>query len=473
MNTPINTSGSRPTSWLIFMSDQQHAATCAPGTLVRTPHLSALAARGTTFHQAYCPTPVCTPARASCQTGLLPHQHELVHNTGKRVALVHELPARIPTLGDRMRQAGCRTAYVGKWHVGVQEGPDRRGYDSYDTGQGNHDPQAAAPPLRDVLRIPGEGWRSVVAQTAAIDPSQTEPMQIAAAARTRLRALLAQPQPFLLFVSTVSPHVPWRCPESIAAHYRPQDIPRPASYDDPLPTTPTCYRRQLNMHNDTPVQGRWPEVAAALACYLGMCELVDHALGLLLNTLAESERGAQVGVMFMSDHGEMMGRHGRIGKGAYLYDDIIRIPLIVAPPGGAALRQSQQMVSLCDVLATCLDGVADPADLPPTSRSLLPLTRDAAARGRDHLLLQHYGAGFHDCIRGLRTRRWKYVYRPNDQDELFDLERDPDERTNLALQPEHAVDLRALREQLVQQMQAVDDPFTTMARYSLLENPLT
>jgi arylsulfatase A-like enzyme len=460
----------KPASWLIFMSDQQHASTCEPGSPVQAPHVAALAAAGTTFTRAFCPSPICTPARASCQTGLLPHQHRMVHNTGKPVALVDELPAHIPTLGDHARGLGYHTAYVGKWHLGVQQNPDHRGYDSYDVGA----PPKLAPqtPIRDVFRLNGDTWRHVIAQTADIDPAQTEPMTIAAAADRRLRDLVQGDRPFLLFVSTVSPHVPWRCPTELAHHYRPDTIARPASYDDPLPTSPSCYRRQNNMHNDTPVQGRWPEVAAALTCYLGMCELVDMALGVLLRTLQELGRAREVGVMFMSDHGEMMGRHGRIGKGDYLYDDILRIPLIVAPPGGSAVRRSDALVSLCDVLATCFDGVLDPRQAPPTSRSLLPFTRDASATGRDALLIQHYGAGFHDCLRGLRTADWKYVYRPNDQDELFDLRRDPDERVNLAAHPDHGPTLRQMRLDMIEQMKQVGDPFTDVTRYSLLENPL-
>lgn len=459
-----------PTSWIVLMSDQQNAWTCSDHANIRTPNLDRLKQTGTWFENAFCSSPICTPSRASCQTGLMPHQHKLIHNTGKDVAFVNEISRSIPTLADKLNNAGYATAYVGKWHIGNCDDPTAYGYQTYDKAV----PCKTTPhPVVSEIHLPGDqSRRSLLARTLDMDPHDSEPMRVGHAAVDRLKKLINQSQPFLLFASTLAPHVPWQCPASIAAHYPPQDIPMPASYQCSLPESPTCYRRQYNMHNDAYLPDDWPTISKALSCYYGMCELVDQALGMILETLDQYDLTDQIGIIFLSDHGEIMGHHGRIGKGDYLFDPITRIPLLVAPPGGANVDRCDALVSICDVFATCLDQTLVLRDLPETSRSLLPLTQGKQTNTRQCLLLEHHGSIFHDTVRGIRTHDWKYVYRPNDTDELFDLNEDQYEQTNLINDPSHMNILMQLRHQLVDEMKQTNDPFTVAAQYSLLQNPI-
>lgn len=445
---------------LVFMTDQQHHA-----TLDAMPQLGRLRAGATHFRYAFCPTPICTPSRASVQTGLLPHRHRLMHNTHKRYHIVSDLDRSLPTLARELGRAGYSASYIGKWHVGKHLGPRAHGYEEHEQPQGRVGPWEG---LTDAVTIPGEGPRSVVSAATAQPPEEHEAMRVAEAVCRRLRrhALTDGAQPLLLFASTTAPHVPWLCPAPYARLQTPEDIPRPASYDDDMAGRPLSYLRQHNMHNDCRMPGRWPDVARALGHYHGVIRLIDDAFGRVLDCLDETGLRSSTLVVFCSDHGEMAGAHARIGKGEYLLDEVVRTPLVIARPGGSARRTADEFVTLTDLYATLLAAGGAEGPAPPESRNLLPLL-EAPGSFPDEVFLEHNGAMFHNSVRGIRTRRYKYVFRPHEQDELYDLAADPAECCNCTADPAHASALADLRRRLVEWMERTEDMAAAGARYVL------
>lgn len=448
---------------LVFMTDQQHVATSRAEGPCRTPHLDRLAAGGCRFTHAFTPTPICTPARSCFQTGLLPHQHKLLHNAhrGKGLHILGDFLPGTRVLGGALRDAGYRSAYFGKWDSGLEHEPDRHGYELY---RGGND-LPAGPGSDDVrsefVRIPGENdeRRSVVSCTTTRSPEDSAPFRIAAAVEEFLDNPSGDNRPFFIFASCTEPHVPWICPREYAGLYDPADIPEPPSYRDTFEGRPASYLGDYNLHNYCHLPGDWPSMAQALAHYYGVVSMIDDALGRMLESLERRGLIDDTLVLFTSDHGEHMGAHGLVGKNCNLLDELVRIPLVIACPDRFKPQTSEALVSLTDGYATLLDVAGASESAPPASRSLTPLLRgEATDRFPDRMVMEHHGTFFLECVRGIRTRRYKYVFRSRETDELYDLQTDPWEMRNRIGDPVLAATLAELRAELLAYMETHQDP---------------
>jgi arylsulfatase A-like enzyme len=194
-------------------------------------------------------------------------------------------------------------------------------------------------------------------------------------------------------------------------------------------------------------------MAQAIAHCYGVISIVDDALGRMLDALEGQGLLDNTMVVFTSDHGEHLGRHGLIGKGANLLDDLVRIPLVVSWPGRFRAQTCDAMVDLTDGFATLLDVAGSSNQPPPTSRSLVPLLEARVTDAfPDRAFFQHHGTSFLDCVRGIRTRHHKYVFRAHDMDEFYDLDAAPDETENLIDAPACQSTIDGLRQELVEWM---------------------
>jgi arylsulfatase A-like enzyme len=202
-----------------------------------------------------------------------------------------------------------------------------------------------------------------------------------------------------------------------------------------------------------------------------MVTLCDEAFGRVLGALSECGRADNTLVAFTSDHGEMMGRHGLIGKDDVLLDDLVRIPLAISLPGQAEARECDDLVSLTDVFNTCLEAAGAAQPRRTDGQSLLSHSRGLGTEPAGEIFLEHHGSMFFNAIRGIRTREFKYVFNPHNFDELYDLRLDPLEMTNRVDDTSYSDILRDLRERLVDWMTRTEDQATQGAQYSLLEHP--
>ena len=380
-----------------------------------------------------------------------------------------DLAPDTPTLGSVFSAAGYRTAYIGKWHVGHNRMPDQVGYQEFIEPRG---PARARPVLQDEIRIPGDGPRSLLSAVTDQAPEETEPFVVLNAAADKLRAWARSP-PFFLFVSTQSPHVPCIVPRSYAERYDPAGLPIPDSFADDLADKPASYRH-FNWQNFCRIAGREGDLRRFLTCYYGSVSLIDDAFGQVIRALEETGLRGNTHIIFASDHGELAGAHGLIGKDELLCDELIRVPLVIAPPRAADAPEStpvtrDEFVTLTDLFATCLDLAGLKHEPPPAGRSLRPLLAgEAGGSFPDEVFAAHHGSQFFNTVRSVRTTRFKYVFRPHEIDELYDLVDDPGERRNRIADPALAGLLRDLRRRLVEWLAAVGDPAASGARNQLL-----
>ena len=185
-------------------------------------------------------------------------------------------------------------------------------------------------------------------------------------------------------------------------------------------------------------EGKWRR---AIAAPWGHMTMVDAMIGDILRTLEQSGLEEETLIVFGADHGDMCGEHNRFDKGAYFYEEAIRVPLIIRPPGGNAVRQPAH-VSLIDLGATLFAAIGEETHARGTQgRNLLPLIGSSTEPEdwpREAFATYHRYNGMSFECRCIRTERHKYVWNMQEVDELYDLEQDPIEMNNLSGNPAYA-----------------------------------
>jgi choline-sulfatase len=370
---------------------------------VHTPNIDRLVRQGTSFRESHCADPICCPARASWFTGRMSSEHAVVFNN---------TPIRkdVPDLGRWLRDRGYETVHSGKWHV-----PGRSLPNSFDLVYGEH-------------------WSGEYADESVVRATE---------AYLRNRTSSA---PFFLVVGLLQPHdcCYWAGPHEHA----PANQPFPEILDElpPLPPNFTYemaepeLAKQQGSHRiglkHRPITADWSEETWRyyVWSYYRDIEMVDATVGHMLDALEDSGYADNTIIILASDHGDGHAHHRRIMK-EYLYDEIVKVPLIVSCPG--RLPEDEQdtthLVSGVDLLPTVCDfaGVEPPPH--QRGRSLRPLLEGRADEWREFVAAECFITG-----RLIRTPQFKYVtYKGDPVEQLFDLENDPWEMTNLATEAQY------------------------------------
>jgi arylsulfatase A-like enzyme len=410
---------------VFFLDDHaQWAVGCYGNREVRTPTLDHLARTGVRMANAFTPTPVCSPARASFWTGTIPSQHG-VHDYLD--VWDPEIEARdwlegLPTIAERLQEAGYLTGMVGKWHLGRASEP-RRAFDYWyepGTGAGPH----FRSPWSDATEEPRSGRHAVTDH--AVDFLRHRDVD----------------RPFFLFVGLDATHSPWTGrPDRLVEQYR------TASFED-APLEPTHPIGQPVAESWMPTRRNPRET---LAQYYASVSEVDEQVGRLLDDLDDRGLRDDTLVVYTSDHGLNLGQHGLWGKGNATHpynmlEESIRVPLIINQGDSLLAPQVRtEPVTHCDLHQTivALVGLDEPTTSegrPLPGRSFAGLLDGTATGGWPDAVFGEYGT-----VRMVRTDRHKLLTRSEGPTELYDLRDDPRERTNLADDPGHAETVQRLR----------------------------
>ncbi|MEJ1112324.1 MULTISPECIES: sulfatase-like hydrolase/transferase [unclassified Kribbella] len=412
---------------IVFLTDQQRWDTTGlqGNPMGLTPNLDRIGRAGTHFANSFTNQPLCTPARATLQTGLYPTTAG-PHRNGI------PLPTDAKTLAHHFGAAGYGTAYVGKWHLGdsASRGPvapaQRGGYEYW----------LAA----NALEHTSDSYNTIV-----YDDSGTEVKlpgyRVDALTDAAIR-YVAQPKdrPFFLFLSLLEPH----------HQNRRDDYPAPEGYEE-------TYR------------GAWtpPDLATLggtsyrqLPGYYGMIKRIDEAYGRLLDALTSLGLRDDTIVLFSSDH----GNHFKTRNSEYkrsVHDASIRVPTVATGGIFTGGGKVNQLLSHVDLAPTLLDAAGLPVPKEMQGRSAVPLLHDRRSEWGDDVFVQ---VSESETARAVRTQRWKYGVVAPDCDPaapgsdhyvetyLFDLMADPYELDNLIGYRSHAHVATRLRERLLSRM---------------------
>ncbi len=445
---------------------------------IQRPYVDQLAAEGATFSRAYTACPLCGPARRTILTGLYPHNHGHLQNDSN-APYDHELYPQ--TLAD----VGYQNYAFGKWHAGVgtalehgSQGYSLRGYGNPYLTEPYKNYLAARNLPHPTIRIErdlshgdrlqpedtyvqadtGGCWEHMAGIMEAPDDAH-EAFFLANLACDQLETIAAQKgaQPFCMRVDFWGPHQPYFPTQRFADLYDPAEIPIYPNFYDDLENKPASYQTELNYPMGDP-NGKivipnplpWSEWQKILALCYAQITLVDAAGGRVLNKLDELGLADNTLVIWTADHGDALACHGgHFNKRCYLPEEVMRVPLAIRWPNEITAGQTLgHLASNIDLAPTILDAAgtafADPVD----GESLIPIMQNGSNSWREDLLCETNG--HYDPIIGrmVVTERYKYVETKDDLSELYDLDTDPYELTNLIDESQHAALHAEMRQRL-------------------------
>ncbi|WP_049644968.1 choline-sulfatase [Candidatus Rhodobacter oscarellae] len=426
---------------ILFIMADQMSAKALPfygHPVVKAPALSRLAAEGVVFENAYCNSPLCGPSRTSMMSGLLPSKVGGFDNA-------HDFSAAIPTLAHYLRLGGYRTCLSGKMHF---TGPDQlHGYeerlttDIYPSDFGwtpNWAEPEAKVTFQDMTNVLEAGPCLRSLQIDYDDEVATK-----ACAWLYDRARDDSAQPVMLTVSFTSPHDPYVARPEFWDIYAEDEID--------LPKVPPIPVDEMDPHSAR-IHGHYSigdadvtddVIRRARHGYYASIEYVDSKVAALMQVLEETDLARDMLVVFVSDHGDMMGERGLYYKKSF-YEWSSRVPMIFWAGDRLTPGRCSETVSLLDLLPTFaqLAGTADQV-LEADGASLLPCL-SGGSLGHRTIPAEFLSEGVFEPAFMMVQDRLKLLYSESDPPILFDLGADPDELRNVAGDARYDAPLNAL-----------------------------
>ncbi len=455
-------------NFLLIGVDQMRSDVAGPGKTVPavTPALDKLYAQSANFTRAYASCPLCSPARASMFTGDYAFRHGMGTNCDMYHSLATELPDPSRLLHRVFQDAGYRTGFVGKWHVGTAKGPASFGFEGMDlAGYGN---VAMSPEFLSYLA--GNALSYSVEPTVFLNPDRqtmlagnwngpaasTPSYYLTERTIDLLSGYADTDAPFFATVQYWDPHQPHLVADEFRGMTDRAAISAWPNFADNLSGKP----RRVGRERDD-FYRLYPRSEDELIAYIGhYCDhlaMLDAQIGRLLAWLDESGLADQTLVVFTSDHGDMTGGHGGLIDKGLLYEEAIKIPLLFRHQSLVPGERDQLAMNM-DILPTALDLLG--LDFSPRHGvSLAPPITNLNTPGRDQMLVEYHGLRFLYSQRALLFQDgWKFIFTPGDDDELYDLTSDPGEMNNLADKDDSANVLARCRDSMIAETARLDDP---------------
>ena len=464
---------------LLITSDQQHYNTIgAFNSEIRTPNLDRLVKEGMTFNRAYCPNPTCTPTRGSIITGKYPSQHG-------GWSLGTKVDENQNTLGDELIKNGYRTALVGKAHFhplqSTEEYPSLEAYptlqdidfwrrfnDEHDRWYGfqhcqllrNHTTEAHVG-QHYVLWLEEKGcknWRDYfVKPTGNLEYRKRRKWEIpeefhydnfiAEKSNELIEEYAKNDEPFFLWSSFFDPHPDYEVPEPYYSMYDREKLTIPISHAKEHLNNPPHYQMAKEKNADFSVycesgfadhgfhfhDDNEEDVRENTAIYYGMVTMMDKYIGKILDKLDELQIAQDTLVIFTTDHGHLLGHHGLVAKGPFMYEDMIKVPMIIrqneAIPQNMVSGAMQSLVDLAPTILSMTDNTI-PYDM--TGINQHKVWTGERTSVRNHAIVEHRHEPTKIHLKTYVNERYKLtVYYNQTYGELYDLENDPKENNNL------------------------------------------
>ncbi len=441
---------SRKPNLLVIWTDEQQANTMSVygNHKIHTPNLNKFADESVVFKNAYVSQPVCTPSRATVMTGLWPHQSTLVRNN-------IPLPQNVKCFPEIVNDPDYKTGYFGKWHLG-DEVFAQHGFQEWESIEDHY--RKYYSPGRDRNQMSGY-WHFLV--DLGYTPRHTDnefnrdfaammPLEHSKPKFLELKTIdflkRHQNEPFILYVNFLEPHMPFFGP--LNDEHDPSEVDLPPNFNDPLEDDEPLRTRLIfehlkkNGHEGFPLKTEkdWRRL---IANYWGLVTEVDLSVGAILNSLEDLGLADNTIVVYTSDHGDMMGAHRLVGKGV-MYEEAIQVPwLMRIPQIGRRQHLIENRVSHIDLVPTLLDLMNIKTDKGLPGQSLVPLIKGKSVE-EDHVFIQwnylsEVGRPDGDALPAQKAffravispEGWKLSLSDNDKSQLFNLNEDPYETTNL------------------------------------------
>jgi arylsulfatase A-like enzyme len=424
--------------------------------IIKTPNIDELSADSVSFEQSYCNSPMCVPSRVSLATG----RHALSH--GAIDNLLRPFDDEL-SLYQILQDQGYQTANFGKWHSNIE--PEKFGMQVSNTLEQETDDlerKISCFGIDDKKSRLSSNYKKnngdislIVSGTRPTHKDQTLDTFVTKQYLSYLDKVKDNGKPIFARLSILDPHTPYLPAEPYASMYDPAVLPMPSSMEDSLTNKPILqqYFRQVRGFGEFDES----DFRKSKASYYGLVSHVDERIGLFVEHLKSQGLYDDSLIIFTSDHGSMLGEHGFVEKWGYMYDQVIRTPLLIKMPGNQyAGTRKTDMVESIDLMPTILDLLS--RDIPDNvqGKSLLPYIRGKADSHKQRVYAQYYCGSLQNTpALMVRDKKWKLTSYPEGhqledfltQDhplkmssffdgeeflgELYNLQEDPEERFNL------------------------------------------
>ncbi len=403
----------------------------------RTPNLARLANEGVLFTRAYTPSPSCNPARTALLTG----RHTTSSGMYSNYQYWRDVMPDAVTLPQYFRDNGYWAGGAGK--IFHNDQPDPQSWDDYYPSLEQHMPSSPRPEGRGPVNMPPFEDMYGAFDWAALDVPDEEMGDYGSVAWGIEQLEREHDRPFFLAVGIYRPHLPWYVPREYFEMFPLESIELPAVLENDLDDVPErgheIAARAGNYHEHVVAADQWRE---AVQGYLASIAYADAMVGLLLDAIDSSDHADNTIVVLWSDHGWQLGEKEHWRKFA-LWENLTRVVLMFRIPKGVGGlvdgtpvgARSGRTVSLLDLYPTLVDLTGLPAAPGLDGRSLRPLLADPAAAW-DRSVVSTYQYSEYS----VRDERWHYIRYIDGSEELYDMEADPNEWTNLADNPAFAAE---------------------------------
>jgi arylsulfatase A-like enzyme len=415
----------RPNVLLISVDDLNDWVGCLGGhPQAKTPNIDRVAKMGTLFANAHCQSPVCSPSRASMMTGRYPHTTGLYFLSPD----LKEAPALegVQTMPEAFAAGGYKTMAAGK----IFHGGDGRFFQQYQP-TGGFGPS----PDKKISQPHGHALWDWGAYPASDDLMPD--MKAATWAVDQLSA--DHDKPFFMGVGFYRPHVPMCVPQKWFDMHPMEQVKLPLVREDDRSDLSQYAIDLTNLKHVSPTHewmtgaGQWQH---AVQSYLASVTFADHCVGMVIDALESSRYAENTIVVLFSDHGFHLGEKQRWAKRS-LWEDGTRVPLVISAPGTPQNQRTAQPAELIDVFPTLLELAGLEPDDRQEGQSLVPLMDHPTGRwngGRwSNPAITSFGLGNF----AIRSQRYRFIQYLDGSRELYDLQSDPHEWTNLASNPEY------------------------------------
>ncbi|WP_417377810.1 sulfatase [Gimesia sp.] len=450
----------KPFNVLFIISDDLTATalSCYGNQVCQTPHIDSIAARGTRFTHAYCQATYCGPSRASFMSGYYPHASKAFGYVSPRSYIGER-----PTWAQHFKNHGYYSARVSKiYHMGVP-GDIEKGNDGTDDPASwterfnSQGPEWTAPGKGETLENNPDGKKPAVGGNTFVVVEADGDDLVHSDGKTARKAVELiekhKDEPFFLGIGFVRPHVPFVAPQSYFPPFLPYSkhiLPEKVDEDwADIPKLGINYKTSLNMKMDVRRQKK------AVGGYLASVAYMDAQVGKVLESVKRAGIEDRTIVIFTSDHGYHLGEHDFWAK-VSLHEESAAVPFIISVPG----RQP----AVCDSLVELLDlyptisslcGLKIPAGI--QGKDLSPLLDDPSQRVRDTAFsVDPRNKGNRGFL--LRDERWAFIQYKEDASggiELYDMQNDPQQFTNLAERPENELTVKVFKEKLAEKLKDI------------------
>lgn len=439
---------------LWITTDQQRFDTlgCYGNEFVNTPNIDRLAKSGVLFEQCYSNSTVCTPSRASFLTGRYPRTNRTRQNG-------QSIPADEVLVTKLLADAGYICGLAGKLHISacnpsVSTAREPRINDGYTEFNWSHHPNRNWPSDDYQHWLTEKGVKVKKRKVEGMpyieygpDEENHQTTWCAQKAINFIKNNADFENPWLFSVNMFDPHHPFDPPEDYLKRYLDilDEIPMPNYKENELEEK-TIYQ-QIDHERAYGIKGLFPaskmsekDHKSLKAAYWAMVDLIDKQVGRIIDVLEETGQLENTIIIFMSDHGEMLGDHGIYLKGPHFYDPAVNVPFIISCPSRIqGNRRMNTMVELVDIAPTLLEAIGQPNYKGTQGKSLWDLLIGSNEEGphRNDVYCEFYDDRRGDDQRRisanmLRTEKFKLiVYSGMEHGELYDLEKDPNESSNL------------------------------------------